>query len=58
MEKLNALTLFSLAANGELQFLYPLSEYKNPLIVRQFPLKLPPMEIEPPLGSENYYVAQ
>jgi hypothetical protein len=55
-EKLNALTLFSLAANGELQFLYPLSEYKDPLIVRQFPLKLPPMEIEPPLGSENFIV--
>jgi len=56
MEKLNALTLFSLGANGELQFLYPLSEYKDPLIIRQFPLKLPPMEIEPPLGSENFVV--
>lgn len=55
-ESLNALTLFSLAANGDLPFLYLLSDYKDPLVVRQIPLILPPTEIVPPLGGENLVV--
>jgi len=50
-EGLDALTLFSLATNGDLQFLYPLSEYQDPLIIEQF--IMPPMQIVPPLGGEN-----
>lgn len=52
-EKLNALTLFNLAGNGELQFLYPLVQYKGTLIIRQFPYQLPPMEVSSPFGGDD-----
>jgi len=52
-EKLNALTVFNLAGNGELQFLYPLVQYKDTLIVRQFPYQLPPMEVSSPFGGDD-----
>jgi hypothetical protein len=50
--KLNALTLFNLAGNGELQFLYPLIQYKDTLIVKQFPYKLL-MEVTSPFGGDD-----
>lgn len=50
----NALTLFNLAGNGELQFLYPLPNQKDPLVIEQFPYKLePPPEVEPPFGGDD-----
>jgi len=55
-EGLNALTVLSLAPTGYLQFLYPLSDYNDPVVVRRFPLLLPPMEISPPLGGEHFVV--
>jgi hypothetical protein len=51
--KLNALTLFNLAGNGKLQFLYPLIQYEDPQIVEQFPYKLPPMKVRPPFGGDD-----
>ncbi|RKZ73517.1 MAG: hypothetical protein DRQ57_14155, partial [Gammaproteobacteria bacterium] len=53
---LNALTLFNLAGNGELQFLYPLIQYKDTLIVKQFPYKLPSMEVTLPFGGDDLIV--
>ncbi|MDM8562989.1 caspase family protein [Candidatus Marithioploca araucensis] len=50
--KLNALTLFNLAGNGELQFLYPSIQHKDTLIVKQFPYKLP-MEVTSPFGGDD-----
>ncbi|EDN70225.1 conserved hypothetical protein [Beggiatoa sp. PS] len=50
---LKALTLFNLAGNGELQFLYPLSEYRDPLIIRKFPYELPPMKVTAPFGGDD-----
>ena len=50
---LNALTLFGLGSQGELQFLYPLSEYNDPLRVTRFPYHLPPMIVGPRLGAEH-----
>jgi len=50
---LNALTLFNLAGNGELQFVYPLPEFNNPLIIRRFPYTSPPMEVIPPFGGDD-----
>jgi hypothetical protein len=52
-EGLNALTLFNLAGNGELQFLYPLIEYKDPTVVKHFPHNLPPTKVAPPFGGDN-----
>jgi hypothetical protein len=52
-ENLNTLTLFNLAGNGELQFLYPLVQYKDTQIVRQFPYQLPPMEVSSPFGGDD-----
>ena len=53
---LNALTVFNLAGNGELQFLYPLSEYRDPLIIRKFPYELPPMKVTAPFGGDDLVV--
>ncbi|MDM8558527.1 caspase family protein [Candidatus Parabeggiatoa sp. HSG14] len=50
---LNALTLFNLAGDGELQFLYPLSEYRDPKIVKHFPYRLPPMKVAKPFGGDD-----
>ncbi len=55
-EGLNALTLFNLAGNGELQFLYPLVEYKDPLIVKKFPYQLPSMKVTLPFGGDDLVV--
>ncbi len=52
-EGLNALTLFNLAGNGELQFLYPLSDYGDKLEIGQFPYTLPPMKVSKPFGGDN-----
>jgi hypothetical protein len=53
-EDLKALTLFALGAKGELQFLYPLKEYGDPLKVHRFPYNLPPMIASS--GAENLIV--
>jgi hypothetical protein len=50
---LNALTLFNLAGDGELQFLYPLSEYRDPKIVSRFPYRVPPMKVAKPFGGDD-----
>jgi hypothetical protein len=50
---LNALTLFNLAGNGELQFVYPLPQFKNPLVIHHFPYIVPPMEVTPPFGGDH-----
>jgi hypothetical protein len=52
-EGLKALTLFNLAGNGELQFVYPLNKYDNPLILQRFPYKIPPMAVVPPFGGDD-----
>jgi len=53
-ENLNALTLFNLAGNGELQFLYPLTEYADPLVIDHFPYRLfPPLVVAPPFGGDD-----
>jgi hypothetical protein len=52
-EGLNALTLFDLAGNGELQFLYPLSKFNNPAVIRRFPYTSPPMQVTPPFGGDD-----
>lgn len=49
----NALTLFNLAGNGKLQFLYPLKKYGDKLRIRQFPYHLPPMQVAPPFGGDH-----
>lgn len=55
-EDLKALTLFSLATNGELEFLYPMSDYNDALLIEEFPFILPPMQITKHLGSESLVV--
>jgi hypothetical protein len=55
-EGLNALTLFNLAGNGELQFLYPLPEYKDPLMLKRFPYQLPDTQVTPPFGGDDLVV--
>ena len=52
-EGLNALTLFNLAGNGELQFLYPLSDYGDKTVIKNFPYKFPPMKVSKPFGGDN-----
>ena len=52
-EGLNALTLFNLAGNGELQFLYPLSDYGDKPVIQKFPYTLPPMKTTKPFGGDN-----
>jgi hypothetical protein len=50
---LKALTVFNLAGNGELEFLYPLSEYRDPLTVSRFPYELPPLKVTAPFGGDD-----
>ena len=52
-KKFNALTLFNLAGNGDLQFLYPVG--KDPLQIEKFPYTLT-MKIDPPFGQDNLVV--
>ncbi len=53
---LKALTLFNLASNGELQFLYPITEYGNSLNIRHFPYVPPRMQVMPPFGGDDLVV--
>jgi len=55
-EGLKALTLFNLAGNGELQFLYPITEYGNSLTVRHFPYTPPRIKVTPPYGGDDLVV--
>jgi hypothetical protein len=55
-ENLKALTLFGLGAKGELQFLYPIIEYNDSLLVYRYPYSLPPITVGPSLGEENLVV--
>ena len=55
-EGLKALTLFNLAGNGELQFLYPITEYGNPLNVQHFPYIPPRITVTPPFGGDDLIV--
>ncbi|KHD10129.1 hypothetical protein PN36_23975 [Candidatus Thiomargarita nelsonii] len=55
-ENLKALTIFGLGAKGELQFLYPIKEYKDSLLVEQFPYSVPEMTVGPSLGEENLVI--
>ena len=52
-EGLNALTLVNMTGDGKLQFLYPLSRYKDSPIVQEFPYNLPPLKVVPPFGGDN-----
>jgi hypothetical protein len=52
-EGLNALTLVNMTGDGELQFLYPLSRYKDSPIVQEFPYNLPPLKVVPPFGGDD-----
>lgn len=51
--ELTALTLFNLAGNGELQFLYPLAAYRDPERVQSYPYQLPPFQVQPPYGGDQ-----
>jgi hypothetical protein len=50
---LNALTLFNLAGDGELQFLYPLTRRNHSLTLQQFPYILKPLKVVPPFGGDH-----
>ncbi len=52
-EGLNALTLVNMTGDGKLQFLYPLSRYKDSLIVQKFPYDMVPLKVVPPFGGDN-----
>ncbi|RKZ66086.1 MAG: hypothetical protein DRQ99_10815, partial [Candidatus Parabeggiatoa sp. nov. 3] len=52
-EELNALTLFNLAGNGALQFLYPLAQRNHALMLEQFPYELNPLKIVGPFGGDH-----
>ncbi|WP_171899546.1 caspase family protein [Candidatus Marithrix sp. Canyon 246] len=52
-EGLNALTIFNLTGNGELQLMYPLANYNDPLLINDFPYHMPAMQISPPFGGDN-----
>jgi len=52
-EELNALTLFNLAGDGELQFLYPLALQNHALMLEQFPYELKPLKIVAPFGGDH-----
>jgi len=54
-EGLNALTLFNLAGNGELQFLYPLPSYKHNPLLSSFPYTYT-SEITEPYGGDNLII--
>jgi len=51
--RLNALTLFNLPGNGELQFLYPLKRRNHSPTIQQFPYFLPPIGVRSPFGGDN-----
>ncbi|MEN8220172.1 MAG: hypothetical protein ABFS56_28245 [Pseudomonadota bacterium] len=55
-ENLKALTIFGLGTKGELQFLYPIIEYNDSLLVYRFPYSVPPMTVGPSLGEENLVI--
>ncbi|OQY48475.1 MAG: hypothetical protein DRR08_26045 [Candidatus Parabeggiatoa sp. nov. 2] len=55
-EGLNALTLFNLASDGELQVLYPWPNSGDPLKVEKFPYTIPPLEVKLPFGKDNLVV--
>lgn len=55
-EGLNALTIFNLAGNGELQLMYPLANYNDPLLIKNFPYYMPAMQVSPPFGGDNLVV--
>jgi hypothetical protein len=52
-EGLKALTLFNLAGDGTLQFVYPLAEYADSYMINKFPYKFPPLKVKPPFGGDN-----
>jgi len=52
-EGLNALTIFNLTGNGELQLMYPLANYNDPLLINNFPYHMPAMQIASPFGGDN-----
>ncbi len=52
-KRLNALTLFNLAGNGELQFLYPLPQLEHTPKLATIPYNLPPLMVVPPFGGDN-----
>ena len=52
-EGLNALTIFNLAGNGELQLMYPLANYNDPLLINNFPYHMPAMQVSHPFGGDN-----
>jgi hypothetical protein len=55
-EGLNALTIFNLAGNGELQLMYPLANYNDSLLIKEFPYYMPAMQVSPPFGGDNLVV--
>lgn len=52
-KRLNALTLFNLTGNGELQYLYPIRELEHSPRLAKIPYKLPPLMASPPFGGDN-----
>lgn len=52
-EGLKALTLFNLAGDGSLQFVYPLAEYGDSYRINKFPYNFPPLKVMPPFGGDN-----
>jgi len=55
-EGLKALTLFNLAGDGTLQFMYPLVEYGDSYRINKFPYNLPSLKVMPPFGGDNLVV--
>jgi hypothetical protein len=53
---LNHLTLFNLAGNGELNFLYPLQRKRHRSQISRFPYSLPSLSITPPYGRDTLVV--
>jgi hypothetical protein len=53
-KRLNALTLFNLAGDGELQYLYPIREREHSPRLAKIPYKLPPLMVVPPFGGDNF----
>jgi len=55
-EGLKALTLFNLAGDGTLQFVYPLADYGDSYKINKFPYNLPSLKVMPPFGGDNLVV--
>ena len=55
-EGLKALTLFNLAGDGTLQFVYPLADYGDSYRIHKFPYNLPSLQVMPPFGGDNLVV--